>query len=68
MEPNIYNELAEIDMLRDRIKENQNQVLDMYDVEHEKNELMQKLLVEMSDLLIEVDQIDQEIQELMKQL
>lgn len=62
---NIYNELEEIDILRDRIKENQDQVLDMYD---SKNEQMLKLLIEMNDLLAEVDQIDNEMQELMKQL
>ena len=62
---NIYNELEEIDVLRDRIKENQDQVLDMYD---SKNELMQKLLVEMNDLLSEIDEIDNEMQDLMKQL
>jgi cell shape-determining protein MreC len=37
----------------------------MYD---SKNELMQKLLVEMNDLLAEVEQVENEMQELMKQL
>ena len=62
---NVYSELEEIDVLRDRIKENQDEVLDMYD---SRNELMQKLLIEMNDLLVEVDQIENEMQELMKHL
>ena len=62
---NIYNELAEIDMLRDRVKANQDQVLDIYDPENDK---MAKLLVEMNDLLAEVEQVENEMQELMKQL
>ena len=62
---NIYNELAEIDMLRDRIRANQDQVLDIYDPENDK---MAKLLVEMNDLLAEVEQVENEMQELMKQL
>jgi hypothetical protein len=37
----------------------------MYD---SKNELMQKLLVKMSDLIVEVDQIDNEMRKLLKQL
>ena len=65
---NIYNELAEIEMLKDRIKANQDQVLDIYDTDHEAIDAMNKLLVEMSDLLSEVDQVENEMQELMKQL
>ncbi len=62
---NIYNELEHIEILRERIKENQNQVLDVYDPQ---NDMMRKLLVEMNDLLVEVDQVDKELAELMKQL
>ena len=62
---NIYNELEEIDVLRDRIKENQNQVLDIYDP---RNDMMDKLLKEMNDLLVEVDQVEKEMEELGKQL
>jgi hypothetical protein len=51
--------------LRERIKENQNQVLDVYDPQ---NDMMRKLLVEMNDLLVEVDQVDKELAELMKKL
>ena len=42
-------------MLRDRIRANQDQVLDIYDPENDK---MAKLLVEMSDLLVEVEQVE----------
>ncbi len=62
---NIYKELEEIDVLRQRIKQNQDQILDVYDNE---NILMRKLLVEMNDLLIEADEVENEMQELMKQL
>jgi hypothetical protein len=62
---NIYKELEHIEILRERIKENQNQVLDVYDPQ---NDMMRKLLVEMNDLLVEVDQVDKELAELMKQL
>jgi hypothetical protein len=62
---NIYNELEEIEVLRQRVKQNQDQVLDVYDPQ---NDMMRKLLVEMNDLLVEVDQVDKELAELMKQL
>jgi hypothetical protein len=62
---NIYKELEHIEILRERIKENQNQVLDVYDPQ---NDMMRKLLVEMNDLLVEVDQVDKELAELMKKL
>jgi hypothetical protein len=62
---NIYKELEHIEILRERIKENQNQVLDAYDPQ---NDMMRKLLVEMNDLLVEVDQVDKELAELMKKL
>ena len=62
---NIYKELEHVEVLRERIKENQNQVLDIYDPE---NVVMHKLLVEMNDLLIEADEVENEMQELMKQL
>ena len=61
----IYDELAEMDMLKERLKENQNQVLDVYDPDDEK---LTALLVEMNDLMIEVEQVESEMQELMKQL
>ena len=67
-EPNIYNELAHIETLREHVKANQDQILDIYDTDHEKIELMNKLLVEMNDLLVEIDEVDAEMQELMKQL
>jgi|LakMenE01Jun11ns_1017448.scaffolds.fasta_scaffold6260027_1 hypothetical protein len=62
---NVYKELEHVEVLRERIKENQNQVLDIYDPE---NVVMRKLLVEMNDLLIEVDQVDKELADLMEQL
>ena len=62
---NLYKELEEIEVLRQRVKENQDQVLDIYDPQNDK---MQKLLVEMNSLLEEVDQVENEMQELMKQL
>jgi hypothetical protein len=62
---NIYNELEEIEVLRQRIKQNQDQVLDIYEPQNEK---MIKLLVEMNDLLIEVDQVEKEMEQLMQQL
>jgi hypothetical protein len=62
---NIYKELEEIEVLRQRVKQNQDQVLDVYDPQ---NDMMRKLLVEMNDLLVEVDQVDKELAELMKQL
>ena len=61
----IYDELAEMDMLKERLKENQNQDLDVYDPDDEK---LTALLVEMNDLMIEVEQVESEMQELMKQL
>jgi hypothetical protein len=62
---NIYKELEEIEVLRQRVKQNQNQVLDIYEP---KNETMSKLLKEMNSLLEEVDQVDKELAELMKKL
>jgi len=62
---NVYKELEHVEVLRERIKENQNQLLDIYDPE---NVVMRKLLVEMNDLLIEVDQVDKELADLMEQL
>ncbi len=62
---NIYKELEEIEVLRQRVKENQDQVLDIYEP---KNETMTKLLKEMNSLLEEVDQVENEMQELTKQL
>jgi precorrin-3B methylase len=62
---NVYKELEEIEVLRQRVKQNQDQVLDIYEP---KNETMQKLLKEMNDLLEEVDQVENEMEQLMKQL
>jgi hypothetical protein len=62
---NIYKELEEIDVLRQRIKQNQDQILDVYD---NKNILMRQLLVEMNDLLVETDEVENEMQELIKQI
>jgi seryl-tRNA synthetase len=62
---NIYKELEEIEVLRQRVKENQDQVLDIYEP---KNETMSKLLKEMNALLEEVDQVENEMEQLMKQL
>jgi hypothetical protein len=62
---NIYKELEEIDVLRQRIKQNQDQILDVYDNE---NILMRKLLVEMNDLLIEADEVEKEMEQLMQRL
>jgi len=62
---NIFNELQRINVLRNRVKSNQNQILDIYDP---RNKIMHKLLVEMNDLLVEVDQIENEIEKLMEQL
>lgn len=62
---NIYKELEEIEVLRQRVKENQDQVLDIYEP---KNETMTKLLKEMNSLLEEVDQVESEMEQLMKQL
>jgi seryl-tRNA synthetase len=62
---NIYKELEEIDTLRQRIKDNQNQVLDIYD---SKDERMDDLLAEMNELLIEVDQVENEMWELQNSL
>ncbi len=62
---NVYKELEEIEVLRQRVKQNQDQVLDIYEP---KNETMTKLLKEMNSLLEEVDQVEKEMQDLMKQL
>lgn len=62
---NIYKELEEIDVLRNRVKSNQDQILDIYDPQ---NDLMQKLLKEMNQLLEEVDEVENEMQDLMKKL
>lgn len=62
---NIYKELEEIEVLRQRVKQNQDQVLDIYEP---KNETMQKLLKEMNDLLEEVDEVESEMEQLMKKL
>ena len=62
---NIYKELEEIEVLRQRVKQNQDQVLDIYEP---KNETMQKLLKEMNQLLEEVDQVENEMEQLMKKL
>jgi cell shape-determining protein MreC len=62
---NIYKELEQIEVLRQRVKQNQDQVLDIYEP---KNETMTKLLKEMNQLLEEVDQVENEMQDLMKQL
>ena len=62
---NIYRQLEEIEVLRQRVKQNQDQVLDVYDPQ---NDMMRKLLIEMNDLLVEVDQVENEMEQLMKQL
>ncbi len=62
---NIYNELAKIEELRQRIKTNQDEILDIYD---NKNILMRKLLVEMNDLLVEADEVEKEMEQLMQRL
>ncbi len=62
---NIYNELAKIEELRQRIKTNQDEILDIYDPSNKK---MIKLLVEMNDLLVEADQVEKEMEQLMQQL
>ena len=62
---NVYKELEEIEVLRQRVKQNQDQVLDIYDPQNDK---MQKLLVEMNSLLEEVDQVENEMEQLMKKL
>ena len=65
---NIYNELAELEVLKDRVKENQNKVLDMYDTDHEAVGTMNELLVQMNDLLAEMDEVEAEMEDLMKKL
>ena len=62
---NIYNELAKIEELRQRIKTNQDEILDIYDPSNKK---MIKLLVEMNSLLAEADQVEKEMEQLMQQL
>ena len=62
---NIYNELAKIEELRQRIKTNQDEILDIYNPSNEK---MIKLLVEMNSLLAEADQVEKEMEQLMQQL
>jgi hypothetical protein len=62
---NIYKELEEIEVLRQKIKQNQDQILDVYD---NKNILMRKLLVEMNDLLVEADEVEKEMEQLMQRL
>jgi len=62
---NLYKELEEIEVLRQRIKQNQDQILDVYD---NKNILMRKLLVEMNDLLVEADEVEKEMEQLMQRL
>jgi predicted nucleic acid-binding Zn-ribbon protein len=62
---NIYRQLEEIEVLRQRVKQNQDQVLDVYDPQ---NDMMRKLLIEMNSLLEEADQVENEMEQLMKQL
>jgi len=64
---NIYNELAHIEQIKEHIKDNQDKVLDLYTTDHEHTKLMEALLIEMNQLLQEADQIDVEMQELLKQ-
>jgi hypothetical protein len=65
---NIYNELAQVEQLKEHIKDNQNKVLDLYTTDNEHTKLMEELLIEMNQLLEEAEQIDAEMQELMKQI
>jgi hypothetical protein len=65
---NIYNELAQVEQLKEHIKDNQDRVLDLYTVDHRHTKQLEELLIEMNQLLEEADQIDAEMQELMKQL
>jgi len=62
---NLYKELEEIEVLRQKIKQNQDQILDVYD---NKNILMRKLLVEMNDLLVEADEVEKEMEQLIQRL
>ncbi len=61
---NIYNELAKIEELRQRIKTNQDEILDIYDPSNKK---MTMLLKEMNSLLAEADQVEKEMEQLMQQ-
>ena len=65
---NIYNELAQVEQLKEHIKDNQNKALDLYTTDSKHTKQLEELLIEMNQLLEEAEQIDAEMQELMKQL
>ena len=65
---NIYNELAHVEQLKEHIKDNQNKALDLYATDSKHTKQLEELLIEMNQLLEEAEQIDAEMQELMKQL
>lgn len=62
-----YKELLQIEELRDRIRSNQDQVLDLYPQSGEYVEKLKELLVEMNSILEEVGDIEQEINKLSKE-
>jgi hypothetical protein len=65
---NIYNEIAQVEQLKEHIKDNQNKALDLYTTDSKHTKQLEELLIEMNQLLEEADQIDAEMQELMKQI
>jgi uncharacterized protein Yka (UPF0111/DUF47 family) len=61
---NIYNELTEIAESKDKVKDMQDNVLDLF---HTDKKRATKLLKELSELEQELDKIDNEISNLLNQ-
>ena len=62
---NIYNELAQVGEATDKIKDQQDQLLDMYNnADEEKLEAIEILLTQLNGLLEELDEVENEMQAL----
>lgn len=61
-----YKELLQVEELRDRIKSNQDQVLDFYNYQQngKHSEKLKELLLEMNSILEEVNDIEEGINRL----
>ena len=66
-EPSVFEELAQVGEATDKIKDQQDQLLDMYNnADEEKAEALEILMIQLNDLLAELDQVDNEMQSLLK--
>ena len=65
--PSVFEELAQVGEATDKIKDQQDQLLDMYsNADEEKLEAIEILLTQLNGLLEELDDVENEMQVLMK--